>query len=188
MAALHTEALAACEELAGQGQVDVFYGDESGVSLLPCVPSGWQFADEKVTMPSERGGSVNCFALLARDNRCFARLTQETITAQFVSEQLDAFSWRIERPTVVVLDNARLHTKAVKAREVVWQRRGLFVLFLPTYSPHLNIVETLWRKMKYAWLRPEDYADAETLRLAVWQALMAVGTSLNIQFSAFRVT
>lgn len=168
--------------------MDVFYGDESRVSLQPCVPYGWQFADEQVTMPSTSGGGVNCFALLARDNRRRARLTQETITAEFVSEELDAFSWGIERPTVVVLDNARLHKKAVKGREAVWQERGLFVLFLPTYSPHLNIVETLWRKLKYEWLAPEDYADAETLRLSVWQALSAVGTRLSIQFSAFRIT
>lgn len=158
------------------------------MSLQPCVPYGWQFADEQVAMPSEIGGGVNCFALISRDNHCRARLTQETITAAFVSEELDAFSRVIERPTVVVLDNARVHTKAVKAREAAWQERGLFVLFLPPYSPHLNIAETLWRKMKYEWLRPEDYADEERLRLSVWQALIAVGTSLFIQFSAFRIT
>jgi hypothetical protein len=44
----------------------------------------------------------------------------------------------------------------------------------------------LWRKLKYEWLRPEDYADKETLRLAVWQALAAVGNSVNIAFSPFK--
>ena len=188
MAALKEEGLAAVERLSEQGQVDVFYADESGVSMQPCVPYGWQFADERVAIPSERGGGVNCFALLSRDNRCRVRLTQGAITAELVSEELDAFSRLIERPTVVVLDNARVHRKAVKAREAVWQGRGLFVLFLPTYSPHLNIAEVLWRKLKYEWLGPEDYADEETLRLAVWQALSAVGTSLFIRFSAFRAT
>jgi hypothetical protein len=90
--ALKKEALAACEALAGQGHIDVFYGDESRVSMQPCVPYAWQFADEKVTMPSEQGGGVNCFALISRDNRCYARLTQEKVTAAFVSEELDAFS------------------------------------------------------------------------------------------------
>lgn len=187
VAALHREALAEVERLSGQGRVDVFYGDESRVSLRPCVPYGWQFKDERVVMPSERGGGVNCLAFLSRDNRCRARLTQETITAALVGEELDAFSWEIERPTVVVLDNARLHTRAVRAREAAWQGRGLFVLFLPAYSPHLNIAETLWRKLKYEWLRPEDYADEETLRLAVWLALAAVGTSLSIRFSSFKM-
>jgi len=186
--ALKREALVAVERLSEPGQVDVFYGDESRVSLTPCVPYGWQFADEQVVMPSEKGGGVNCFALLARDNRCQARLTPGTITAAFVSEELDAFSRTLSRPTVVVLDNARVHTKAVREREAVWQGRGLFVLFLPTYSPHLNIAEVLWRKLKYAWLRPEDYADEETLWLAVWLALSAVGTGLNIDFSSFKMT
>jgi transposase len=188
VSALKEEALTECERLSEQGQIDVFYGDESRVSLTPCVPYAWQFVDEKVVMPSEQGGGINCFALISRDNRCHAKLTQETIDAAFVSEELDAFSWVIERPTVVVLDNARVHTKAVREREAVWQERGLFVLFLPTYSPHLNIAETLWRKLKYEWLRPEDYADEEMLSYAVWLALTAVGTSLSIRFSAFRVT
>jgi transposase len=180
--------LAEFETLSQQGHIDVFYDDESRVSLLPCVPYGWQFKDEQVTMPSERGGGVNCFALLCRDNRLHLGLTQETIDAAFISEQLDTFSWSVRRPTVVVLDNARVHAKAVRERSQVWQERGLFVWFLPTYSPHLNIVETLWRKLKYEWLRPEDYADKDTLRLAVWQALTAVGSTLNIAFSAFKAT
>ena len=188
MYALKEEALAECERLSERGHIDVFYGDESRVSLTPCIPYAWQFADERVVMPSERGGGVNCFALISRDSRCRARLTEEAVTAAFVSEGLDAFSRSLERPTVVVLDNARVHRKAVREREAVWQGRGLFVLFLPTYSPHLNIAETLWRKLKYEWLRPEDYADAETLRLAVWLALAAVGTGLNIAFSPFKMT
>ena len=130
----------------------MFYGDESGVSLLPCVPYAWQFADEKVVMPSERGGSVNCFALLSRDNRIYRFLTEQTITAAWISERLDALSLSLSRLTVVVLDNASVHKKAVKARGAVWQERGLFVFlfvfFLPAYSPHLNIAEILWRKLK----------------------------------------
>lgn len=166
--------------------MDLFYGDESGVSLLPCVPYAWQFADERVVMPSERGGSINCFALLSRDNRIHRFLTEQTITAAWISERLDALSLSLSRLTVVVLDNASVHKKAVKERRAVWQERGLFVFFLPAYSPHLNIAEVLWRKLKYEWLRPEDYADKETLHLAVWQALAAVGQSLKIQFQPFR--
>lgn len=60
------------------------------------------------------------------------------------------------------------------------------MFFLPTYSPHLNIAETLWHRLKYKWLRPKDYADKETLRYAIWQVLAAVGQSLRIDFSAFR--
>jgi transposase len=180
------ECLAEFEQLCEQGYIDLFYGDESRVSLLPCVPYAWQFADEQVVLPSERGGGVNCFALLSRDNRLHRRLTEGKITASWISEQLDALSLSLSRLTVVVLDNASVHVKAARERAAVWQERGLFVFFLPPYCPHLNIAEMLWRKLKYEWLRPEDYADKETLHHTVWQALSAVGQSLRINFQPFR--
>jgi transposase len=184
--AFKRECLAEYEALSEQGHIDLFYGDECRVSLQPCVPYGWQFAGEEVSMPSGQGGGLNCFALISRDCRCHTRLTEEMINAAWVREQLDAFSLALRRPTVVVLDNASAHVKAVRERGAVWQGRGLFVFFLPPYSPQLNIAEVLWRKLKYEWLVPEDYADKETLRYGVWQALSAVGQSLRIEFSAFR--
>ena len=184
--ALKREYLGELEALSEQGQIDLLYGDESRVSLQPCVPYGWQFADEQVIMPSEQGGGVNCFALISRTNQCRVHLTDGSITADWVSERLDALSLSLRRLTVIVLDNARVHTKAVKERGAVWQERGLFVWFLPTYSPHLNIAEVLWRKLKYEWLRPQDYTDKDTLRYAVWTALKAVGDTLKIAFSPFK--
>lgn len=187
MYALRAECLAELERLSEQGQIDLFYGDESGLSLEPCVPYAWQFADERVCLPAAKGGGLNCFALLSRDNRCLAQTTPEAITGDFVAEQLDQFSLCLPKPTVIVLDNAPIHHgKAIRQRRAAWQERGLFVFYLPTYSPHLNIAEVLWRKLKYEWLRAEDYADVSTLHYQVWLALKAVGRSLTIRFSPFR--
>ena len=33
----------------------------------------------------------------------------------------------------------------------------LFLFFLPTYSPKLNLIEILWRKIKYEWLEFKAY-------------------------------
>ena len=46
-----------------------------------------------------------------------------------------------------------------------WQKRGLFIFFLPPYSQHLNIAETIWRKLKKEWLEPEDYFEKDSLFL-----------------------
>ncbi len=140
---LKKECLAEFERLFEQGRIDLLYGDESRVSLQPCVPYAWQFQGEQAVMPSESGGGVNCFALISRDNDSQVHLTEGSITAAWVSERLDALSLALRRLTVVVLDNARVHTKAAKERAAVWQERGLFVWFLPTYSPHLNVAEIL---------------------------------------------
>jgi transposase len=173
------------ERLSESGQIDVFYGDESGVSLLPNVPYAWQFQDEVVTLPSERGGRMNCFALLSRDNRCFARTTEGSVTGDWIAEQIEEFSKTLERLTVIVLDNASVHARAVKINLEAWEERGLFVWLLPTYSPHLNIAEILWKKLKYEWLQVGDYRDKDTLHSAIRRLLDQVGKSLKIAFKPF---
>ncbi len=56
--------------------------------------------------------------------------------------------------TVVIVDNASIHTsKKFRAKIEDWMiEKKLIVCFLPTYSPELNLIEILWRKVKYEWL------------------------------------
>jgi hypothetical protein len=187
---LKLECLAELEQLSRRGLIDLYYGDESRVSLQGYVPYGWQFADEEVFVPSSQGAGLNCFALLTRANACHFATSKECIDSAFVVEQLEQLSlsiqFSLQRMTVVVLDNAPVHkSKAVQERRAVWEERGLFLFYLPPYSPHLNIVEVLWRKLKYEWLQPRDYASAQTLFYQTRQALAAVGTLLKINFSEF---
>jgi transposase len=183
---LKVEGLRELEKLSNLGLIDLYYGDESRVCLEPCVPYGWQFPGEDVFMPSSKGVGLNCFALLSRANDLVFETTRRRITSEFIIEQLEGLSFSIKKITVVVLDNARVHTsEQVKERRAFWQRRGLMIFYLPPYSPHLNIAETLWRKLKYEWLQASDYLTAEGLFYRVRQALVAVGSSLQIQFSDF---
>lgn len=175
------------EQMSRNGLIDLYYGDEAGVSLEPNVPYGWQFRDEVVSMPQAKGKGINCFGLFTRRNESWTATSEQAITGQFVMEQLERFSFNLKNLTVVVLDNAKIHTgKQIQERIECWQKRGLFIFYLPTYSPHLNLAETVWRKLKYEWLAPEDYACKEHLQYAVKQALSAFGRSLRIKFSDFR--
>ena len=65
----------------------------------------------------------------------------------------------------------------------VWEKRGLFLFFLPPYSPHLNIAETLWRILKGKWLGPADYISDDTLMYATNRALATIGDELCINFA-----
>lgn len=177
------------ESLSENESIDLYYSDESRVSIEPCIPYGWQFADEEVFMPSSKGGGLNCFALLKRNNQCLVKTSEQTLTSQFIFEQFEELSTRLEKLTVVVLDNAPIHTsQIIKERKNVWQQRGLYLFYLPRYSPHLNIVEVLWRKLKYEWLTPTDYQSKDNLFYQIQSALKAVGSQLFIRFSKFRLT
>lgn len=137
-------------------------------------------------MPSAKGRGVNCFGLFTRSNEAVVATSENSIKAKFVIEQLEKLSFSIKKITVIVLDNARIHTgKQMSERIEYWQTRGLFIFYLPTYSPHLNIAETVWRKLKYEWLAPSDYQDGQRLRYSVKQALNEFGKSLRINFSYF---
>jgi len=185
---LKVECLGELEKLSRRQLIDLYYGDESRVSLEPCVPYGWQFKDENVFMPSSKGAGLNCFALLSRANECRFETTRQRITSAFIIEQLERLSFSIKQTTVLVLDNARVHTsQQVQERRRFWQARGLFIFYLPPYSPHLNLAETLWRKLKYEWLQPVDYTTTDGLFYQVRQALAAVGKGLNIRFSEFNL-
>ncbi len=150
------------------------------------MPYGWQFADEEVFMPVEKGGGLNLFGLIRRDNHLLYETTGEKITGEFIFEQLDRFSMQLKKLTVVVLDNATVHTAGIiKEQLAAWQSRGLYIFYLPKSSPHLNIAEILWRKLKYEWLSPSDYVDKQQLHYAVRQILGAVGSILKINYSGF---
>jgi len=126
---------------------------------------------------------------LKRNNECLIETSAETINSQFILERLEELSTKLRKLTVVVLDNARVHTsQIIKERIKVWQQRGLYLFYLPRYSPHLNIVEILWRKLKYEWIGPSAYQDKENLFYQIRLALKSVGQNLFIQFSKFRHT
>ncbi len=151
---LKKEVLGRFEQLSSEGWLDLYYGDEAGVNLEPNVPYGWQFADEEVSMPSEKGKGINCFGLFTRDNQSWVAVSEATINGAFVVEQLDRFSFSLRKLTIVVLDNARIHQgNRMRERIEAWQRRGLYIFYLPTYSPHLNIAETVWRRVEIRMAR-----------------------------------
>lgn len=99
-----------------------------------------QFPGEKVAIYVEKAYKTNIFGLISRANQCSWAMTQKNIDSQFVVQHLDDLSFKITKHTVVVLDNASVHqSKLMQQNLPIWQKRGFFVFFLPTYSPHLNI-------------------------------------------------
>lgn len=103
-------------------------------------------------------------------------------------DYLEELSFKIQKDTVLILDNASVHrAKIIRERIPFWQNRGLFIAFLPPYSPHLNIAETVWRKLKKEWLNPEDYIEKDRLYYATNRCLASIGREISIKFKKFNI-
>ena len=166
---------------------EVVYFDATGFDLIPSVPYAWQDKGRKNTIcvPSKPSKRINVLGFL---NKIHQELTpfvfEETITTDVVVKIFDAFSAQIHNPTLVVMDNASIHTSTHFFNQIeTWQEKGLFPYFLPTYSPELNAIETLWRKIKYEWLPFSAYESFKKLQEAVDEILIDFGTKYLITFA-----
>lgn len=173
--------------LEESGYLKIYYGDESGFSLDPNIPYGWQPKGEYIKIAPKKSPRLNVFGLLSRDNHLQAYSTKGTICADLVIAFLEDFSKMTTQKTVIVLDNASIHrSDGFKDKIKEWEQKDLYVFFLPTYSPHLNLIETLWRMIKYKWLKAQDYLNIDTLTNAVENILLDIGKNLKINFNEMK--
>jgi len=162
------ERLQALQTIESQQHIDIFYGDESGFSLNSCIAYGWQYPGEPVVVCPLRSKRINVFGLMSRDNRLAVFQSTGSIKSDFIVNSIDSWAETLTKPTVLVLDNGPVHvSKYVLAQLERWQQQDLFIFFLPKYSPHLNKIEIVWRKIKYEWLKAQDYTSLTTLQAAL---------------------
>lgn len=177
------ELLQKLEELWEFGHIDLYFGDESHVCTEGYVPYGWIFPDEECVVPSLKEGRLNIFGMVDRNCNYHGFTSTESIDSDKFIEFMDQFSLSIPKLTVVVVDNASVHkSKKVKDCFQRWNERGLYIFYLPPYSPHLNIAETIWRILKGKWISPHDYATKHGLFQKVEDILSKIGKEYFIKF------
>ena len=177
--------LADLYELDNQGHIDLYFGDEAGFSLNLNVPYGWQFPDEPIRVLPQRGKQVNVLGFMKSTGDELHTFSKEgSVQAEFVIEAINSWRTSLDKPTVLVLDNARIHhAKLVTDWLADWESANLYVFFLPAYSPHLNRIERLWLKAKQRWLKPADYSDLATLKSALAEIWANFGEKYTVNFS-----
>jgi transposase len=184
------ELLAWLQIAAQQPKFQVVFGDESGFSLTPSVPYGWQPPGKRVCLPTAHSKRQSVFGLLSHDNRLVTYATEQKIDSEFVIACIDKFIvTQTDKVTLLVLDNASIHdSKMFHAACQRWEEQGLLVWYLPTYSPHLNRIERLWLRMKYSWLKAADYTSMKTLKEALERIVDQFGNKYTIRFKAPEVS
>jgi transposase len=84
----------------------------------------------------------------------------------------------VDKPVRIVLDNARYqHCKAVMERA---ESLEIELLFLPAYSPNLNIIERLWKFTKKKILYGQYYDCAQKFH----EVIRSFFAEVSIKYSA----
>ena len=171
-------------KLEDLGEIELLFSDETGFNLRPCIPYAWQPIGQQLSIRSAKDHVCNLYGLLSRKGRLKTWSTPKSINSDFIIECLDEVAQQVKRPTVIVLDNAPWHRSAkVKSKEKDWNDQSLYLFFLPVYSPHLNLIELLWRKIKYEWLRAEHYLSPSKLKEALEHIIVEYDKAFSVNIS-----
>ena len=152
-------------EAAQKGQIHVLFSDAAHFVLQPFLCSLW--CSFRVFIKASAGRNrINVLGAVNAITKEVITLSNTTyITSQTLIEFLKMLKEKYsDKPIAIVLDNARYqHCFVVKT---IAKSLGIHLLFLPAYSPNLNIIERLWKftkkKILYAkyYKNPKDFHQA----------------------------
>jgi len=81
------------------------------------------------------------------------------------------------------MDNAPFHhSKLFQEKIKEWKEKNIEIFYLPEYSPHLNLIEILWRFMKYERIESGAYKSWKTLVAYVEDVIINFGKKYRINF------
>ena len=103
-------------------------------------------------------------------------------TAELFAGFLGLLVEQVGKPLTIILDNASVHTaKAIEPLLEQLKKKGLTLYFLPPYSPELNRIEILWRKVKYEWMAFKT-RDSKTLEADLNDIFAKFGEHYQLTF------
>ena len=141
---------------------DVVFFDECGINLAMTPTYAWSLKGQRApgSAPKNWGDSVTVAAGLSLREGIVAPLQLlGSMDGVHFEAYLEQFLLPQMRPgQFLVLDNLGAH-KTVAAREAC-RKAGVWLVFLPPYSPDLNPIEKAWSKLKSLLRR----AAARTLK------------------------
>lgn len=171
--------------LHGEGQFDLYFFDEAGFSLVPTVPYAWQPVGERLEIPSQRSRRLNVLGFLGLSQQLSCFTVEGNVDSSCILTAMDAFAKTLQRTALVVLDNASIHhSAAFDNRLEQWAEQGLLFYFLPPYCPELNLIEKLWKMIKYHWLPLSAYESFQHLVESVDDVLNKIGSYYKLAFSS----
>jgi transposase len=157
-------------EAAQAGQGHVFFGDAAHFVFGTFLCHLWSFARLFVRAASGR----QRFNVLGAWNAVTRELVAVTNTTVVNTETMCELLRKIAAlgltgPITLVLDNARYQRNATV--QDLAKELGISLLYLPSYSPNLNLIERLWKFIKRQALYGRYYPTFADFRAAIEEVL-----------------
>ncbi|MFO0888225.1 MAG: IS630 family transposase [Isosphaeraceae bacterium] len=172
------------EARAAAGRLKLYYLDECGFSPTQPVGSSWALPGQRklVEYEAPQGRRVNVLAAY-RPHGPTPRLDVFTAERTWVGYDFLAFLRSLPWapvPRVVVLDNGPLHTShLVREARRGLAGKGIYLYYLPSYSPEFNRIEGVFRQVKYQEMPQRSYTQRSQLREAVERGFRNYGRTLR---------
>jgi transposase len=123
--------------------------------------------------------------------------SQTTVTSSrtSVGELLEKIAGLgLKTPITLVMDNAR-YQRCQYVLDIA-DRLNIEILFLPSYSPNLNLIERLWKFVKKECLYSKYYNNFQSFKQAITACLSettglhksALSTLLTLSFQTFPIS
>lgn len=140
--------------------------DAAHFVFAPFLGIVWCFQRLFVKAPSGRQRLNVLAALNAITHELFTVQNLTYVTAETVCELLRLLAGAASGlPLTVILDNARYQRCALV--QAVAHELGIDLLYLPPYSPNLNLIERFWRFVKKQCLYSKYYPDSDSFQQAI---------------------
>jgi transposase len=163
-------------EAAQAGRGHVFFVDAAHFVFGTFLCCWWSFARIFVRAASgrQRFNVLGAWDAVAR--RLIAVTNTTVVNTETMCELLRKIAAEgLAGPITLVLDNARYqHNAAVKA---LASELGITLLFLPSYSPNLNLIERLWKFIKRRSLYGRYHPTFADFRAAIEETLDGLPTT-----------
>lgn len=166
-------------ELAKKGEIHLLFMDAAHFVLAPFLCWLWCFERIFIKAPAGRKRVNVLGAVNAITKQVHFTSNQTYINANTIVEflhQLRIYYFDM-KPIYIVLDNARYqHCHLV--RYIAWQF-NIKLLFLPPYSPNLNIIERLWKFVKKKCLYAKYYESFDKFQNAILGTMKKVNSDVE---------
>src|SRR5215470_3254812 len=160
---------------ARAGRRDVYFAD--GAHFVYAAFLGWVWCVARLFVRAASGRKrYNVLGALHAVSHRLIRVANHTyLNAESVGALLRAVAAAsVGRPITIVLDNARYQKCA--AVQGLAKSLGITLLYLPGYSPNLNLIERVWKFVKKECLRAVYHATYEGFTGALDQCLAELDT------------